>query len=88
MREYRIRYGNFKGSHPVYESVAEFKKSNPDISIRRWAIDMKYKAIETGDWIEAEDGYVVQVLKVPKNEVTNVLLSNNPDGIDANDELL
>ena len=64
MREYRIRYGDFAGSHSVYESVAEFRKSNPDVPITRWTVDMNYKAIEVGDWIEAEDGYIVQVLKV------------------------
>jgi hypothetical protein len=64
MREYRVRFGNFEGSHAIYESVAEFKKENPDIPIRRWELGMDYKAIQVGDWIEAEDGYIVQVLKV------------------------
>ena len=64
MREYRIRYGQYKGSHSIYESVAEFKKHNPNVPIIRWAVDMDYKAVQTGSWIEAEDGYIVQCLKV------------------------
>ncbi len=71
MREYRIRHGNFKGSHSIYESVAEFKKDNPDVPIIRWAVDMDYKAVKTGCWIEAEDGYIVQCIKVATLESQN-----------------
>jgi hypothetical protein len=66
MREYVIREGSmYAGTHNVYENPDECRSAlkNPDMIIRKWAVD-NYKKYEVGDYLQAEDGYVVQILAI------------------------
>ena len=47
-----------KVDHPIYESIEEFKKYNPNIDV----VDNWRSSVE-GDWIVSDDGQVCQVLK-------------------------
>ena len=64
MREYRIRYGNFAGSHWIYDHPKEFNEKIPDVGFKRWDQDIDFKSLQSGEWIEAEDGFITQLLKV------------------------
>jgi len=63
LREFRIRYGEFAGPHIVYDSVAEFQDRNPELKYLRWDQQIDFVNLEPGTWVEAEDGFVVQILK-------------------------
>lgn len=63
MREFKIRYGKFAGHYNIYDSREEFHKSFPDIKIKVWPVDAPF---EIDDWIEAEDGYILQLLGISK----------------------
>lgn len=62
MREITIRSGNYVGTHIVYDSVKEAEQ-NGIKPIKPW-----YNA-DTGDWVVADDGYVIQLLK--RSKITN-----------------
>jgi len=63
MRIFTIPAGIFAGEYNIYESREEFEKLMPGVSYRRWgkgeATDIKEK-----DWIEAYDGYILQVIRI------------------------
>lgn len=62
MRKYFLREGTiYGGEHNIYESVEEFQKTFPDIIPIRWARDDHTK-IESGSWVESEDGYILECL--------------------------
>jgi hypothetical protein len=66
MREYVIREGSmYAGTHNVYENADECRSllKNPDLIIHKWAVD-DYKQYEIGHYVQAEDGYVVQILVI------------------------
>jgi len=66
MREYVIREGSmYAGIHNVYENTDECRSvlNNPDVNIHKWAVD-DYKQYQVGDYVQAEDGYVVQILVI------------------------
>lgn len=62
MRNYRLRGGKYEGIHIIYDSREEFLKHHPDTPIKPWT-ELPYDGYETGDWVEAEDGYIIQILK-------------------------
>ena len=47
-----------KVNHPIYESIEEFRKYNPNINIVK-----NWRDGKEGDWIVSDDGQVCQVLK-------------------------
>jgi hypothetical protein len=64
MREYVIREGSmYAGTHNVYENADECRSllNNPGINIYKWSVD-DYKQYKIGEYVQAEDGYVVQIL--------------------------
>lgn len=66
MREYVIRNGSmYSGNHYLYESTDEFryKISSSNVKLYRWAID-DFRNYQVGDYVLAEDGYVVQILAI------------------------
>jgi len=65
MREYLLRNtNNFAGIHYIYENQDECLANNPGIKkIWRWSIDDVDK-MKINDWVQAEDGYVVQILYI------------------------
>lgn len=57
MRQFSIRKGNYKGEHTVYDSLEE-AKSNGVVATKHW-----YEpSIQIGEWVIADDGYIVQCL--------------------------
>jgi len=66
MREYRVREGSiYSGIHYLYENVDEFNShiTNPDVKLYNWGVD-DYKLFQVGDYVIAEDGYLVQILAI------------------------
>ena len=65
MRLYRRWYGKYKGEYKIYENPVEWKNSEDSEgrNIYKWG-EFDVRELKTGDWIEALDGYVIQVLKV------------------------
>jgi hypothetical protein len=66
MREYLIREGSmYAGTHNVYENPDECRAAlkNPKINIHKWSLD-DYKKFQVGDYVQAEDGYIVQILGI------------------------
>ena len=58
-----------KVDHPIYESIEEFKKYNPNIDV----VDNWRSSVE-GNWIVSDDGQVCQVLK--RGKIKNSKKSN------------
>lgn len=71
LREFYISNGKYEGTYPIYHPD-EFKTNFPEIKYKRWARENSYDAIDTGDWVEANDGYITQCLNTytAKNTVT------------------
>jgi hypothetical protein len=66
MREYSIREGSmYAGTHNVYENPDECRASlnNPELKIHKWNVD-NYRNFQVGDYVQAEDGYIVQILAI------------------------
>ncbi len=66
MREYTIRGENmYAGIHLIYENEKEFRSSlpNSNVKLHTWAVD-DYREYTVGDYIQAEDGYIVQILVI------------------------
>jgi hypothetical protein len=66
MREYVIRNGSmYSGIHYLYENESEFKSkiSSSNVKLHKWAID-DFRNYQVGDYVIAEDGYVVQILAI------------------------
>lgn len=58
MRYYTLRKGLYKGKHCIYDSRDEAEIHGiTDIKTPWWNKD-----VEAGDWIESDDGYIVQCL--------------------------
>jgi len=64
MRLFYVREGSkFEGEYPIYEGKEEFERYNPGVPYYRWAREENpLECIKIGNWIEAEDGYIVQIL--------------------------
>lgn len=66
MRKFFIRSStHYAGEHNLYEGEAEFRKDWPDRPIYKWARD-PYEQLKIGDWVESEDGYIVECLYIRK----------------------
>lgn len=61
MRTFTVRKGNYVGEHKIFDSVEEAKK-NGIVPKKPWYGDN----VQTGDWVIADDGYVIQCLAVDK----------------------
>lgn len=65
MRKFTVRRGNFKGKHIIYDSVEEaHQHSIKDIKEPWYNPD-----VDVGDWVVADDGYVVKCLS--RNKLIN-----------------
>ena len=64
MREFHILQGRFEGDYPIYEGIEEFHKYRPDLPYRKWGRDQNPSEWKIGDWVEALDGYIVQILSI------------------------
>ena len=55
----------YAGTHNVYENADECRSvlKNPNMIIHKWGVD-DYKQYEIGNYVQAEDGYVVQILVI------------------------
>lgn len=63
MREYLLREGTkYAGVHTIYDTIEEFHRLMPVAVVWKWAIDDLINKAEIGDWIQAEDGYITQLL--------------------------
>jgi hypothetical protein len=75
--------GKYAGEHKVYDSIEEFKKHQPQSKLYRWNTQ-EFMNIETGDWLEAEDGFIVQLLSrrvmMSKDSVTKRDIFRFPQG--------
>lgn len=66
MRVFNVRdeRSPFVGEHIIYDTVEEFRqKYGEDYPLRKWG-EGKIEELKAGDWVIADDGYVVQVLRV------------------------
>ena len=68
MRIFRVLQGKYSGQYKIYDSREEFKKHNPDTPIYYWGEHSNPEQLETGDWIEALDGYILQILHTYKQK--------------------
>lgn len=63
MRELVLREGTkYGGIHFVFESREEFRKKYPEAKLWKWNTVEALES-EVGDWFEAEDGFIVQLLQ-------------------------
>ena len=63
MREYLLRgKSKYEGVHIIYDTIEEFHRLMPIAVVWKWAIDDLINQGDIGDWIQAEDGYIVQLL--------------------------
>ena len=83
MREFFQRGGKFGGMHPIYDNYDEFRLAQPIAKLWKWGQE-DVKDSEVGDWFQAEDGFIVQLLdKYPmktKAQVTFVMCYRFPQG--------
>jgi len=66
MREYTIREGSmYSGTHFIFENEDEFRSkiSYSNAKLYKWTVD-DFRDYQVGDYIVAEDGYVVQILAI------------------------
>lgn len=68
MRVYTVRKGKFAGTHYVFDNVEEYKKYFPTEEPKKWG-DL---SIQVNDWVIADDGYVLQCLRITK--LSNMVL--------------
>jgi len=70
MREFTIRKGNFAGKHNIYDTREEaIEHKVKEIKSPWHSLD-----VQVGDWVQADDGYVVQCLsryKLPNKRARN-----------------
>ena len=66
MREFHILVGMYQGDYPIYEGIEEFHKYHPDKPFRLWGRDQNPFDFKIGDWVEALDGYIIQLLYTKK----------------------
>lgn len=57
MRDFTVRSGKFAGTHFIYDNEAEATEHNI-VFKKPWYGD----SVEAGDWVVADDGYVIQCL--------------------------
>jgi len=55
----------YNGIHLIYENEKEFRSSvpNSNVKLHKWAVD-DFKDFQVGDYVIAEDGYIVQILAI------------------------
>lgn len=83
MREFRVRRGLLKGEYIIYDSIKEFQDNNPGVEYKVYPDDIDN--LEVGDWVQAEDGYILQLLHIKKpflrgdnpNKVTQYFFCNS-----------
>jgi hypothetical protein len=85
MREYTLRGSSiYAGVHYIYENEDEFRSKidSPNVKLYRWAID-DFRNYEVGDYVVAEDGYVVQILAIKemKTKKDRISAPNNNNKI-------
>lgn len=73
-REYNLERGLFKGTHILYLNKEIAQTLNPNMKLMRWRDERMFEEAEAGWWIEADDGWVVQLLRkvVYKPKTNNV----------------
>jgi len=62
VREFRLIAGRFQGVHCIYESTEEFKKKTK-LNYFVWR-EIKLEELQIGNWVQTDDGYVIQILNV------------------------
>ncbi len=63
MREFLCRPNTkHAGIHNIYDSVEEFRKYFPETKLYKWSEGNCLES-EPGDWVQAEDGFIVQILE-------------------------
>ena len=63
MREFVCRPNTkFAGIHPIYDSYEEFRIAQPIAKLWKWGQELIVDSV-VGDWFQAEDGYIVQLLQ-------------------------
>lgn len=63
MRNFYIRSGKFIGTHLIFDSIEEFQASMPGVEYKSWN-SLDPREIKNMDWIEADDGYIIQCLRI------------------------
>ena len=66
MRTFTERDGRspFVGEHIIYDSVEEFKeKMGSEYPLKKWGVG-PIEELKAGEWVIADDGFIVQVLRV------------------------
>jgi len=54
----------FAGEHIIYDSVEEFKeKVGSEYPLKKWGVG-PIEELKAGDWVIADDGYIVQILRI------------------------
>lgn len=53
----------FYGEHIIYDTEAEFEEKNPGMKWKKWGF-FNIEDLQVGDWVRADDGYIVQVLRI------------------------
>lgn len=61
MRKFRCVRGRYEGEYAIYDSVEEFRRYCPEAVMHRWG-EGNVSDYRKGDFVEALDGYVVQIL--------------------------
>lgn len=67
MREYWVKNGRYTGKHLIYDNPQEYLKLFPDRKLRRWSED-PITEMSIGDYIRADDDFVVQILNIYPRE--------------------
>lgn len=67
MREFYIHQGKYEGTHNIYDSIEEFKEKTNDLPFKRWQRE-PIEAYEIGDWVQVNDGYIVQILNITQSQ--------------------
>lgn len=70
MRIFTIRRGKFVGEHKIYDSVAEAKKDGIVPIVPWYSLD-----VVAGEWVVADDGFVVQCLDSANNNLRMRLIN-------------
>ena len=59
----RDKRSPFCGEHIVYDTEKEFEEKCPGMKWKKWGFTDPTK-LQVGEWVRADDGYIVQVLKI------------------------
>ena len=67
MRRFHVPRGKYQGDHIIYDSIKEAEEAMPGVGIKRWR-DLTFDNFDIGDWIEADDGFIVQILNRSRHQ--------------------